>query len=194
MDANWSELTRLVCADSVLSSTQREEYLSLLDRKDPDEREASMARRSFYPYLRNTLYPRLRTVDFDFYLSRRWMQKDTVHTTVLDSLYMSGVQAIKDREYQKAIEILSPYDDFNTAVALSAADRDWTALDVLGRQKESDKTEYLSALLYSRVGEDALAVQHYLKSCALNPSYVHRGNLDPEISSLISKYNLNNDL
>ena len=153
-----------------------------------------MARRSFYPYLRNTLYPRLRTVDFDFYLSRRWMQKDTVHTTVLDSLYMSGVQAIKDREYQKAIEILSPYDDFNTAVALSAADRDWTALDVLGRQKESDKSEYLSALLYSRVGEDALAVQHYLKSCALNPSYVHRGNLDPEISSLISKYNLNNDL
>ena len=34
------------------------------------------------------------------------MVKDTVHTTELDSLYMRGVQAIRDRDYETAISIL----------------------------------------------------------------------------------------
>ena len=49
------------------------------------------------------------------------------------------------------------------------------------------------AVLYSRKGEDREAVQSYLNACALNPSYVHRGNLDPEIASLKRRYELQNE-
>ena len=37
------------------------------------------------------------------------------------------------------------------------------------------------------------AVEHYLNSCRLNPAFVHRGNLDPEISALIKAYGLNKE-
>ena len=44
------------------------------------------------------------------------------------------------------------------------------------------------AILYSRRGDDKQAVECYLQACRQNPQFVHRGNLDPEISSLIKKY------
>jgi len=37
-------------------------------------------------------------------------------------------------------------------------------------------------------------VQNYLEACDKDPSYIHRGNLDPEISGLISRYGLNSDI
>ena len=40
-------------------------------------------------------------------------------------------------------------------------------------------------------GDDQSAVQSYLHACSKEPSYVHRGNLDPEISALIKRYGLN---
>ena len=49
----------------------------------------------------------------------------------------------------------------------------------------------MMAIIYSRQGDDQSAVQSYLHACSKEPSYVHRGNLDPEISSLIRLYGLN---
>ena len=53
------------------------------------------------------------------------------------------------------------------------------------------KTEYMKALIYSRKGEDAQAVRHYISACKMDPAFIHRGNLDPEISVLAGKYELN---
>ena len=49
------------------------------------------------------------------------------------------------------------------------------------------------AVLYSRKGDDQNAVQHYLDACRQDPTFVHRGNLDPEIAVLIHRYSLNKE-
>jgi tetratricopeptide (TPR) repeat protein len=103
---------------------------------------------------------------------------------------MQGLQALRDREYERAVTLLRPYKDYNTAVAYCALDYNASALDILEPLERSDKVLYLLAILYSRRGDDRSAVENYLKACRLNPAFVHRGNLDPEISSLIRRYGL----
>lgn len=190
---NWDYLGVLVEADTVMTSAEKEDFRRRLSVKDPDERERQMALQPYYRHLREVLYPRLRTVRFDFFLHRRGMVKDTVHTTVLDTTYMLGVQALSDRDYETAVTLLRPYRDFNAAVALTALDYNISAMEILRKLPVTDRTEYLSAILHSRLGDDREAVQHYLNAVALNHSYVYRGNLDPEISVLIKKYRLNSD-
>lgn len=194
MAENWPLLNMLVEADTVLTHTQKEEYYAYQDMKDADAREQAMKKEQWYDHVRMVLYPRLRSVQFRFHLSRKGMVKDTVHTTVLDTLYMSGVQAIRDRDYEKAAEILGPYADFNTAVAYLALDRNASAYNILCNCPRSAPADYMMAIIHARKGEDQKAVQYYLDACAKNGQYIHRGNLDPEISALIRKYNLNNDL
>ena len=58
---------------------------------------------------------------------------------------------------------------------------------------ETDQVHYLLAVIYGRQGRDEEAVEHYLKACRMTPAYIHRGNLDPEISELIRRYNLTNN-
>ena len=190
---NWQVLDYLVEKDTVLTSAEREYYFSLAEMEDPDARESALRRSSGYRYIADSLYPRLRTVRFNFCLHRRGMQKDTVHTTVVDSLYMKGVQALRDHDYEGAIEILSPYQDYNTAVACVALDRNASALSILEGCRPTANVNYLLAIVHSRQGRDRDAVECYLRSCSQDPSLVHRGNLDPEISSLIRKYDLNKE-
>ena len=185
---NWTMLDALVRDDAKLSARDREEYFRTSGEKNPDRREKRLQGLSGYPHLRAELYPRLRTVRFDFHLHRKGLQKDTVHTTVIDSTYMEGVQAVRDRDYQRAVTLLRPYRDYNTAVAYCALDYNASALDILEKLERSDKVNYLLALLYSRSGDDKRAVECYLAACRQNPAFVHRGNLDPEIASLIKKY------
>ena len=118
---------------------------------------------------------------------------DTVRTTVLDTAYMSGVEAITNRDYRKAISILRPYRDFNLAVAYCAMDYNASALEILQDIEKSDKVHYMLAILYSRTGEYRTAAEHYEKACSMNQTFIHRGNLDPEISSLIKVFGLNSD-
>ena len=144
-----------------------------------------------YSYLREKVYPQLRTVRFDFFLHRKGMVKDTVHTTVLDSAYMRGVEAIKDRDYKTPVTLLRPYHDFNTAIAYCSLDYNQSALEILLELKKDADVNYMLAILYSRLVDESKAVGHYMEACKQNASYVHRGNLDPEISSLMNKYELN---
>ena len=151
-----------------------------------------MHRLECYRHLRERVYPRLRIVRFDFHLHRRGMLKDTIHTTEVDTAYMKGLEAIKDMEYESALMRLSPYKDYNTAVALIALDRNHSALDILEKLEENARINYLKALINSRLGQDREAVKCYLAACASDRTMIFRGNLDPEISTLIHKYNLNN--
>ena len=119
---NWTMLESLVGSDQALTTAQKERFEALMQQRDPDIRENAMQKENFYLHLREKLYPRLRTVRFNFHLHRKGMVKDTVHTTVLDSTYMAGIQAIKDRDYKRAVSILRPYKDYNSAVAYCAMD------------------------------------------------------------------------
>ena len=188
---NWAMLDRLIEKDTVLTAEQKEAYRNLFSQPDIDLRERKMQKLPYYRYLREKLYPRLRTVRFDFHLHRKGMVKDTVHTTVLDTVYMDGVQAIRDRDYERALTLLRPYEDYNTAIAYLCMDYNASALQILEKLEKTAQVNYMLAVLYSRRGEEQKAIECYIRSCSQDPTYVHRGNLDPEISVLIRRYGLN---
>ena len=191
---NWTMLDALVREDTNLSEREKEEYERTAALRELDLREQRLQKLPSYRHIRENLYPRLRTVRFDFHLHRKGLQKDTIHTTVVDSVYMQGLQAIRDREYEQAVTLLRPYKDYNTAVAFCALDYNASALEVLEPMERTDRVLYLLAILYSRRGDDRKAVESYLKACRLNPTFIHRGNLDPEISGLIRRYGLDREL
>jgi len=188
---NWRMLDRLVERDTTLTPEQKESYCNLSTHQDLDAREKAMQSQDYYRHLREKLYPRLRTVRFDFHLHRKGMVKDTVHTTVLDTAYMNGVQAIRDRDYERALTALRPYNDYNTAIAYLCMDYNASAMQILEGLDRTAQVNYMLAVLYSRRGEEQKAVECYVRSCSQDPSYIHRGNLDPEIAVLIRRYGLN---
>ena len=181
---NWRMLDVLVAEDTVMSYEDKIAYINACELDDLDQREEVLQNLGCYRHLREKVYPRLRTVKFDFYLHRKDMQKDTVHTTVIDSTYMAGVQAIRDRDYETAVTLLRPYQDYNAAVAFCALDYNASALAILERLHRTDQVNYMLAIVYSRLGEIEKAVRCYEEACRQNPGFVHRGNLDPEITQL----------
>ena len=189
---NWDDLYMFVQNDPVLNVDQKDAFNKIFDEeKDLDRRESKLKGTDFYSYLKDAVYPRLRTVKFNFFLHRKGMVKDTVHTTVLDSTYMRGVEALRDMDYETAVVLLGPYRDYNAAVAFMALDRNLSALEILEDMERTAELNYLLAILYSRTGEPEKAVECYMRACNENRSYVYRGNLDPEISVLIKTYRLN---
>ena len=189
---NWTMLDAIIRKDSTVTDAQKEEYTRLrASAADLDALEEGLRRQPYYRYLREQVYPRLRTVRFDFHLHRKGMVKDTVHTTELDTTYMLGVQAIRDRDYERAVTYLRTYADYNTAVAYCALDYNASALSILETLEPTAEVLYMRAVVYTRLGRVQEAVQCYVNSCELNPAYVHRGNLDPEIAALIKTYDLN---
>jgi tetratricopeptide (TPR) repeat protein len=181
---NWRMLDALVAEDKSLSFDDKIAYINACEVDDLDRREEVLQKLGCYRHLREKVYPRLRTVKFDFYLHRKDMQKDTVHTTVIDSTYMAGVQAVRDRDYETAVTLLRPYQDYNSAVAFCALDYNASALAILERLPKTDKVNYMLAIVYSRLGETEKAVRCYEEACRMNPGFVYRGNLDPEITQL----------
>ncbi len=190
---NWDDLAVLVEKDPVMNDGQKEDYFKVAKDKNLDRREATLRNKPYYRYMRESLYPKLRTVKFNFYLHRKGMVKDTVHTTMIDSVYMQGVQALRNMDYDIAVNILRPYEDFNTAVAYLGVDRNANAKKILLSLERTAPVNYLLAIAYSRTGDVEKAVEAYLMSCKQDPSYRFRGNLDPEISVLIKTYGLNSE-
>ena len=190
---NWPYLKVLVDEDQTLTDADRRAFARAMEVSDLDERERILQGEPFYIHMREDLYPRLRTVRFDFHLHRRGMLKDTVHTTELDTAYMRGVQLIRDREYEKALSILKDYRDYNTAVAYLSMDYNASAKAILDLLPRSPQTDYMMAILSARAGDDQKAVQYYMDACRADRSLVFRGNLDPEIYVLIQRYGLNRE-
>lgn len=188
---NWEMLTVLVDEDSTLTKDDKWSFVKYMEMADVDQRELALQKEPYYRYIRENLYPRLRTVKFDFFLHRKGMIVEEMETTELDTTYMNGVQAIRDRDYELAITLLRPYQDFNTAVAFVAMDYNASAMAILQNLERTPQVNYMLALLYARNGDDEKAVQCYLDACKQDHSYVFRGNLDPEIYVLIQRYGLN---
>ena len=186
---NWPQLTRLIEYDTLIAATSRKQMLSLIETMtDPDAAERRLSRMPEYRYLRERLYPQLRSVSFNFYLHRVGMQKDTVHTTEIDTVYMAGLQALKDLDYKKAVAILRPYDDYNAALAFMSADYNHSALDVRGRLDDTDpKVCYLMALVLSRMEQHDEAMKYFELCIAYDPYMEYRANLDPEMHVLVQR-------
>lgn len=184
---DWDELARLIAADGTIA--ERDAILSLFRTVgNPDRREAELRRRfpKQYRDIRKRLYPLLRAVNFKYDLRRVGMVKDTIHTTVPDTLYARGVELLNEREYNGALRILRPYEDRNTAVAMLSLGHDEQAYEVLCRLKEEATVEYLKAVACARMGRVEEGKAAFRRACELQPNFEYRGNLDPEIRELIT--------
>lgn len=186
---NWEQLRRLIANDTVIDMPSRDRILELTtDLRRPDDVERRMSEMPVYRYLREKIYPQLRSVSFDFYLHRAGMQKDTVHTTELDTAYMAGLEALKNLDYKKAVEALRPYRDFNSALAFMAADYNNSALAILDSLDDKDaRVCYMKALILSRLGVPEEAMKYFELAVAYDPSLEYRANLDPEMALLVKQ-------
>lgn len=190
---DWDRLRVFILNDTTLSN--KEKLLECFKIQDLDKRERALSYyKGEYKYLREKIYPQLRRVNFTFHQHRIGMVKDTIHTTEVDSLYMKALVLLKDRKYEAALAILFDYKDFNTAIAHISLGHDHSAEEILLSCADTAYKTYLMAVLSARKGDEEQAVKFFLRSKELNFSMAHRGGLDPEISSLIRKYNLNKDL
>lgn len=187
---NWGLLETLVSNDSLLSDRSRKEMLEVIRSSgDRDATERRLSRMADYRYLRERIYPRLRTVSLEFYLHRRGMVKDTVHTTEPDTRYMEGVEALKNLDYPRACELLRSYRDYNAALALVASSYNWSALEILEELKQDNpQVQYLKAIVYSRLEKRDEALDAYRRSVEMDPAMAYRANLDPEVSELVRRY------
>lgn len=192
---DWARVYKLISDDKRISS--KNEILQIIsDETDPDKRELLIKKQypAEYRHIKDSIYPALRVVDFQFNLHRSGMTKDTIHTTEPDTLYERGRNLLKARRYKDALAVLIEYGDYNTAIAYMSLGYDKPAYDILLKGPETANQEYLLAILCSRMGKEAEAVRRFLHSCDLDGSKVYRGALDPEINRLINKYHLNNKI
>lgn len=186
---NWEQFRLLIAGDTVLNDVSRRNILSATeDLRKPDESERRLSAMAEYRYLREKVYPQLRAVSFDFHLHRVGMQKDTVHTTELDTIYMAGLEALTELDYKKAVELLRPYRDYNTALAFMSTDYNHSALDVLEELDDRDaRVCYMKALILSRLEIPEEAMKYFELALAYDPYLEYRANLDPEMSGLVRK-------
>lgn len=185
---NWADFRTEVLRDEEVANG--EEIVRLAERiADPDEREAAIRKRfgKDYKYIREVIYPRLRVVDFKYNLRRVGMLKDTIHTTVVDTTYQRGVDLLRRRHYVEAAQILTPYRDQNTAVALLSRGFNGAARDVLFSLPSSAQVEYLRAIVCSRLGEWKLGEECFRRACKLDDLLEYRANLDPEMTPYLHK-------
>ena len=185
---NWERLYDLIRKDSTVNDLTG--ILDICAETSHDKREHLLSAHPEYPYIKEHLYPVLREVEFQFCLHRKDMVKDTIHTTEPDTVYSAGVQAIKDRDYSKAVRLLGSYRDINSALAFLAMDYNASAMNILEELPVSGKRDYLLAVVHSRNGNEKKAVEYFLSAVNQERSLRFRGNLDPEISRLIDKYKI----
>ena len=198
MPENWGHFRKLVSNDTLLGSASQDKILRLthglehdrtaVSADAMDQAEMNLSKLPEYRYLREKIYPQLRTVSFEFHLHREGMVKDTVHTTVVDTVYMKGVESLKALDYKTAVGILRPYGDYNAALACLSMRYDYSALDILERlDQQEPRVCYLMALVLSRLERHGRAMEYFEKALELAPALEFRANLDPEMSALIKK-------
>lgn len=165
---------------------------------DFDAREAKLRseKPGLYAKLREEAYPALRVTEFRFLTHRAQMVQDTIHTTVIDERYNEGRELLKDREYKKALTILSEYPtDYNYVICLMSLGYDQRAFEILNNygRKDNADVQYLLAILHVRLGRVKSAVQCLIQSAQLDHRKVFRAMMDPELSKLVNNYGLFQD-
>lgn len=185
---DWAELARLIRQSDKISHLSEVIQAAISRDTDKiDDFERGLRRRfpADYKFITENLYPQLRAVSFKYNLRRVGMVKDTIHTTVPDTLYARGLSLLKSRKYADALNVLATYRDRNTAICLMSLGRDSDAHEILFALPEDAHNHYLIALTSARLGFHADALRHFNRACELNSILRFRGRLDPEISNLL---------
>lgn len=150
-----------------------------------------------YDQMKSDLYPSLRMTEFRFHTHRAEMQKDTIHTTVIDDVYNQGRDLLRNRDYKAAIQILKDYPtDYNYAICLMSMGYDRPAMEILEHHCDLGSADvlYLLSILKSRFGDISGAVSALNKAASLNSRVPFRAELDPELNKLVKEYNLFSDV
>lgn len=186
---NWDQFLLLTQSDTTLSDSAKKQIANKVKiaQRKPDVAESALTKLPEYLYLREKLYPQLRCVKFEFYLHRVGMVKDTVHTSEVDTVYMAGLDALRNMDYKKAVTMLRSYRDYNAALALASADYNHTALDILKELSvDNPRVCYLMAIIMSRLDQKTEASKYLELAVAYDPLLKYRANLDPELSGYIN--------
>lgn len=184
---DWTELDRLILADDSIG--RREAIRRIIETEhNPDVREKLIREQhpQDYALIRRKLYPQLRSVGFKYDLRRRGMIKDTVHTTEPDTLYARGVELLKRRGYTEAMNILYPYRDRNSVIALLSLGYDRTSYEIVKELPEGPENDYLHAIVAMRLGLRDEAAEHFARAAEAEPRMKFRARLDPELTELVN--------
>lgn len=187
---DWSGLARLLRPRTDIKN--KDAILDILaNAVYPDKAEEEIkAFAEDYQIIKDSIYPKLDRVDMYFYVHRTDMTSDQEIISV-DPEYIRGVRLLQNREYDKALEILANYPDYNAAVCLVALGYNGKAYEVLSKLKPNSNTEYLSAIVAWRMKQNEPAVRHLLKAVEMDQTKLYRMELDPDIMDLIRSNNLN---
>lgn len=181
---NWDLLKEHIIQDSNVRN--KDQILDVFSERDPDKREELLSKCAEFKYIREKLYPLLRRIDFTFRLHRRIY--DTISTEIVpDEAYKEGIRSLMDRDFKKAVGLLRPYADINTAIAYLCMDYNASALSVLGELERNSRTNYLTALVYSRLGDERKAMEYFRSAIAEDPRLRFRASLDPEMERLLEQ-------
>ncbi len=85
-----------------------------------------------------------------FYVSSLSSMADSTAIPAADTAYVRALGLLRDRDYKGALSILTPYRDYNTAVAYLALDYNATAAEILESLPSSPAADYLLALSFAR--------------------------------------------
>lgn len=188
---DWNALAaNIQKRNDLMNKTQ---ILSIISQaSDPDQTKADI--KQLYPsdfkIIRDSVYPLLNKVDFVFNMSRPNMTAtDSLQVEVREG-YEEGIRLLQNREYWKALDILSNYPDFNLALCLTCMGYNAKAYELLQKLPATGNTEYLLAILSLRMDKEDEAIDHLLEACAKDNSKIYRIPLDPEINNLVRKRKL----
>lgn len=188
---NWDRLVKIVTSDSVLNWDEKNQIIRTFDIEQPDRREAALkAQKKNYTYLLTEIFPQLRYVELVFHQHRKGMLKDTIHSNVVDTLYMKAVENLQNYRYKEALDVLNDYNDFNTAIALLCFKYNQRAIEILENYQNTAAGNYLLSVGYVREGDEEKAVRHLRKAIELDDILKFRAGLEPELNQLVRKYHL----
>ncbi len=190
---DWNGLVRLLRSNKQI--TNRDAIIDILGNAydaDKAKKEAETKFPEDFKLMKDSLYPKLEKVEFLFYVHRKDMIEDTEVITV-EPEQVRGVRLLQNREYEKALEILINYQDYNFAVCLAALGYNGQAYEVLTKQKATNgNIEYLSAILAWRLGQESVAIEHLMKAIKLDDTKIYRMDLDSDIKEMVEKHKLQN--
>ena len=174
---NWSRLEALVEEDAHLTESQKDRFISTMGFNDPDERERRMQRESYYQYMKDKLYPLLRTVDVSFFLSRNSARLVPSREGV--EAYRHSVGLLRQGKYGEGVSGLDVYEDYNTAVGCALAGDYDRAVDILLAYRKVPAVCYLLGYCMKASGQDGPEADRYIDMAAdADINYLYRAYLD----------------
>ncbi|MFV0537011.1 MAG: hypothetical protein ACK5M3_06500 [Dysgonomonas sp.] len=189
---DWNTLVKEIQKRSDLKNkTAILDMLSNAINPDATEDDIKRLYKADYTIIRDSIYPLLEKVDVEFNMHRTDMSEQTEVRKEYRDGYEEGLRLLLEREYWKAMDILANYPDYNAALCLTCLGYNAKAYDLLKGLPKTANNEYLLAILAERLNKGEDAAEHLMESFRLDSSKIYRAPLDPEVTAIMKKYNLN---